>query len=427
MAIFLIGLILRAAYFTWAPPDYAAADTDYDEIAQNLVAGKGFSLPLDRKSSELGAPDSKLRAVPVATRTPAYPLFLAAIYKVFGRRVRLVYAAQAFLDMLSALLLYALTLRITGSDKAAMLSAFMYALYMPFMSQTAILLNEPLFNFLILAFCLLAVWAFDKPSFLRFSLAGAALGLTTLCRPTTFLFPAFFVGTMLILHWKQLRKTIVPSLAFVAGFMLIIAPWVIRNYIVLDYFGLVGSLAGEQIYAANYESKNPDQPTPMVPEEMTVKLAGKSDLERSRILSREGLKEILRHPLRFAKNILLKTPKFWTAIGMGKPAIFYYSSSRAGKETCVFVAVVNVFLIAASIMAFVRIRGAWKLKSLIPILLLGYFYIVHLPIIALIRYSMPVIPFLMIFAAGWIVWVFSCESALPDAMRPPRPAKQAAS
>lgn len=60
----------------------------------------------------------------------------------------------------------------------------------------------------------------------------------------------------------------------------------------------------------------------------------------------------------------------------------------------------KLLLAAILVLAFVRFRGAWPRDSLVPLLLLGYFYIVHLPTYGLIRYSIrPVIPFLMMFAS----------------------------
>ena len=406
MAILVAGFALRVAYFTWAPKDYAAADSDYDDIAQNLAAGKGFSLDKPVPGRNSGEPSREVRTVPVASRTPAYPFFLAAVYKLFGRRLKLVYLIQTVIDMLSALLLYFLTLRIAGSERVALVATLIYALYMPFMSQTAVLLNETLFGFLLLGFTLVSVRALEHPSFANFLASGALLGAVTLCRPTTFLFPVVLLAAVLIRYRGVIGQLVVPSVAFVAGFVALVAPWVVRNYVVLDYVGLVGSLAGEQVYAANYIWHRPNTPEPMVPDDLRAKLAGKSDIERNKILMREGFRQILLHPVNFAKNVLYRTSTFWTAIGMGGPAFFYFSSGRAGKEMCVFVVVVNIALIIASVIAFVMFRGPWTKASFVPLLLLGYFYIIHLPIIALVRYSMPVIPFLMMFAAVAIVNLF---------------------
>jgi len=398
-AILVVGFTLRVAYFIWAPRDYAAAYSDYDDIAQNLAAGKGFSLDKTITGRSPAEPSGEVQTVPVVSRTPAYPFFLAAIYKLFGRRLRLVYLIQTVIDMLSALLFYFLTLRVASSARVALVAVFIYALYVPFISQVAVVLNETLFNFLLLVFAFVAIHAVDKPSTRSFLAAGAALGLTALCRPTTFFFPAVFLGAVLLKYRRRLGPLIVPSVAFVVGFVVLIGPWVVRNYVVLDYVGFVGSLAGEQVYGALNQWRNSDTPLPVIPEQMQARLADKSDVERNRILMREALKEILRDPLDFARSALRRTLLFWTGIGIGGASFFYFPSNRAGAETCVFASVVNIVLIAFSVLAFVRFRGAWTRYSLIPLLLLGYFYVVHLPTYGPMRYSMPVIPFLMMFAS----------------------------
>ncbi len=407
LVILVVGFALRIAYFTWAPPDYSAMESDYDDIAQNMLAGKGFSIDesygLDLRSN----PEQRPRMVPTAARTPLYPAFLATIYKVFGRRIRLVYIIQTLIDLLSASMLYFLALKITEDVRIALMSMAFYALYMPFMEQVGVLLNETVFGFLVLLFAVVAFYAIERFSLSGFLLAGIVMGLTTLCRPTTFLFPAFFILMTLIVGRTQLRRASINSLAFLILSLVLIMPWVIRNYLVLDYFGLVGTIGGEQIFAANYDFSDHGVPWPMVPLDLREKLIGKTPVERDKVLTREGLKLIIEHPIRFIKNVLFRTSTFWTSIGMGKPGPFYYSSNRAGNEVCVFVAVLNPLLILASFVAFLRFRGRWVSRSLVPLMLLGYFYVIHLPTFAFIRYSMPVIPFLMMFAAVGMVGLFA--------------------
>ena len=415
LVILVFGFALRIAYFTWAPPDYAARDSDYDDIAQNMLAGKGFgiieSYGLDHGLDPRKDPERQAEIVPTASRTPLYSAFLAAIYKVFGRRIRLVYLIQTLIDLTSATMLYFLALKITEDVRIALTSMALYALYMPFIEQVGTLLNETLFGFLVLLFALAALFAVELFSTSRFFLAGAALGLTALCRPTTFMFPAFFIPMTLIIGRPQLRRASINSLALLTGFSLLIMPWMIRNYLVLDYFSIVGTRGGEQIFAANYGFLGQGGLRPMIPPDVREKLIDMTPEERDKFLVREGLKQIIGHPTRFLKNVIFKTSTFWTSIGMGKPGFFYHSSSRAGKEVSVFVAVLNPLLILGSFIAFWWLRGRWVSRSLVPLMLLFYFYVIHLPIIAFVRYSMPVIPFLMMFAAVAIVRWFAKKGA----------------
>jgi len=411
LVILVFGFALRIAYFTYAPPDYAARESDYDDIAQNMLAGKGFSIDasygLDHGLDLRKNPEQKPEIVPTASRSPLYPAFLAAIYKLFGRRIRLVYLIQTLIDLASATMLYFLALKTTQDVRIALTSMALYTLYMPFIEQVGTLLNETLFGFLVLLFALAALFAVELFSTWGFLLAGAALGLTALCRPTTYMFPAFFIPMTLIIGRKQLRRAAINSLAFLAGFALLIAPWMIRNYVVLDYFSIVGTRGGEQIFGANYALIGQGGLRPMIPPDVREKLIDMTPEERDRFLVREGLKQIIGHPKRFIKNVILKTPMFWTSIGMGKPAFFYHSSRRAGKEVSLVVAVLNPLLILASFIAFLWFRGRWVSRSLVPLMLLFYFYVIHLPIFAFVRYSMPVMPFLMMFAAVAIVRWFA--------------------
>ena len=128
---------------------------------------------------------------------------------------------------------------------------------------------------------------------------------------------------------------------------------------------------------------------------------------------REAVKEIIRDPLDFGKSLIRRTLLFWTGIGIGGASFFYFPSNRAGAETCVSASVVNIALIAFSVIAFVRFRGAWIHRSLVPLLLLGYFYVVHLPTYGPMRYSLPVIPFLMLFASLGMVCLLGKARAAP--------------
>src|SRR4051812_5991531 len=69
-AIVLAALALRIAFVLLTPDYRLVADAlDYDYHAVSLASGHGFALSYGR---------------PTAFRPPAYPLFLAGVYTVFG-------------------------------------------------------------------------------------------------------------------------------------------------------------------------------------------------------------------------------------------------------------------------------------------------------------------------------------------------------
>ena len=88
--ILLLALAVRAG-FVVAFPD-PLDETRYRPMAVNILAGNGFS-------SDASAPYR-----PSEAAAPAYPLFIAALYAVFGRSVNALTVSQALLDLATCLL-----------------------------------------------------------------------------------------------------------------------------------------------------------------------------------------------------------------------------------------------------------------------------------------------------------------------------------
>ena len=98
--LFGAALILRLLYIG-AGIEVPPQDTpDYDEIAHNLLAGKGFVASSNWFGHELRA-----------WRAPLYPLLLAAVYAVWDSHVA-VQVAQAVLGAVTVILIYPLTRRL---------------------------------------------------------------------------------------------------------------------------------------------------------------------------------------------------------------------------------------------------------------------------------------------------------------------------
>ena len=94
-------------------------------------------------------------------------------------------------------------------------------------------------------------WAFlralMRPAAIHFAVAGAALGLLTLTKPSfAALLPAAIAMVFGLGYWikKSSRYLIVvQSLAFALAFVCIVAPWAVRNYVSVGKFGLTKEYA----------------------------------------------------------------------------------------------------------------------------------------------------------------------------------------
>jgi 4-amino-4-deoxy-L-arabinose transferase-like glycosyltransferase len=195
---------------------------------------------------------------PTLIRLPGYPLFLAAVYAVFGHgndtAVRVV---QAVFDTATCLLIALLAWNWTDEKyrkRAAWLAYFLAALC-PFTAiYAATLLTETLTTFLFLAITLAATFAFktekNKSKLVWWILSGFLTGLAVLLRPDSGLL-ALGIGLTIVItelfkrgskdkFLVRLIKTIWQGTVFSLAFVLVLVPWAIRNE---QLFGVFQPLA----------------------------------------------------------------------------------------------------------------------------------------------------------------------------------------
>ena len=163
--------LLRAAFLasTWHDPALRVPYLDgafYDTWARSLAAGRGDF----QGAYFLG---------------PLYPYFLSCIYRLSGPDVHVVRVVQSLFGLLGAAFVLSLGRRFFGAA-AARAAVVLYALYGPLVFYENLLVMESLLLVLTLA----ALWLLCVPAWRpawRAALAGAALGLATLGRPTVLL------------------------------------------------------------------------------------------------------------------------------------------------------------------------------------------------------------------------------------------------
>ncbi len=231
IAIFLLALCARAAYFV---PEYRAhhsnieeaihGDDGYFELSQGILAGHGLSW------------DSEPPYKPNPLRTPVYPYFIAGILAL-THSYWAVLALQVLIGCITPLLAFFIAKRITASNMAAAAVGIVMALEPYHVLFSVIFYTETLFIFLFLSFVLLAMRYFDQPTGRGAALASAVLGVAILTKATVEYVPLVFIAFIV---WKYRRawRTALAHAALAGGVvLLILAPWMYRNYAV---FGVVG-------------------------------------------------------------------------------------------------------------------------------------------------------------------------------------------
>lgn len=197
-----------------------------------------------------------MSAQPNAYVSPGYPFFLTALYGLFGWRdaspLAEVRAVQAVLGALTSGLVY-LAGRQVHSHRAGWIAAVASAVYPPFLYMPLHLLTETLYTFLFMLYLPVQLRAVQSASPRTALAAGALLGAAVAVRPVA--------APLVLLPWavdrlfgRQAlgppgRRTVPLAAASLAGFVMVLLPWWLRNYFTLGKVILLAAQTGNPLVA----------------------------------------------------------------------------------------------------------------------------------------------------------------------------------
>jgi 4-amino-4-deoxy-L-arabinose transferase-like glycosyltransferase len=287
--IFLFALVVRIVFVAAVPvkPIAGADPRVYDETARNILqTGTAFSVE------------------GYAFRSPLYPYFVAAVYGAFGENQRNVFVAQAVLGALGTVLLF-LSLR-QLSLFVATLGALLYALHPTMLFYTSQMLTESLYTFLLLLLTYSTFKMLDGKNRWVW-MVGATMGLAILCRSEAMPLSALFaLGLFLFLSLRWLEKA---RLLLAVGVVVAIflAPWLIRNYVLLGT-PVLSTEGGITFYLGNNPEATggyhvPTQPLPNIPS---------GEVQKNNFYFGQGLSFVANNPLTFLALIVKKQISLWS-------------------------------------------------------------------------------------------------------------------
>jgi hypothetical protein len=280
-------------------PQQLFVKNEPSHIAAALATGLGFSSPY------ANTPIS-----PSAQQPPLYPLLLAAVFKVFGVystcSAWVIVCIHIIAGSVTAVVIFRLGKTYFG-DIVAIVAA--WAWVVPWMFQIRSF-NVSLTNAYIsgLGFAALLLWL---PRVLQkdqnWFWIGACAGLLLLLQPA--FLPVFLVyGTILALsQFRSFRMWLA-----VAGLLAVLAPWTVRNYVVMrsvvpirDNFGLelwLGNrpgMEGALDYSEGFPGNDPRQYTQL------------GEIKFMEEKSQEARSFIMSEPLAFINRCLHRVVEFW--------------------------------------------------------------------------------------------------------------------
>jgi 4-amino-4-deoxy-L-arabinose transferase-like glycosyltransferase len=252
-------------------------------------------------------------------RPPLTSLFWAACFHLFGPHMPGTLLAQAALSSLVVLLVGDSARRLFASRRAGILAALLTALFLPYASIASQALSETVFVLtLALTMWLLVLLQQGgmRPVWLAL-LAGAAFGSAALARPVGLYALPFLLLWVLWLarrpapnrapgRWLHvLAPGLLSATALLAGFVLVVAPWSIRNYVVYEQLVLVDTNGGVSFWFGTIND----------PSEQKMQDVWKATLPNSALREDAALalawQNIRADPWRYLARTRLKAASLW--------------------------------------------------------------------------------------------------------------------
>jgi 4-amino-4-deoxy-L-arabinose transferase-like glycosyltransferase len=244
----IVGFALRLAFALgyWVDRPLTHDEQEYLQLAKNIREGRG--LVYDPPAP--GEPEPERFG-----RAPLYPAFLAGVMAVSppDPTLRNVRVAQCFIGAVGVWVIALLARRAAGS-RAAVIAAFIAAIYPPLVWICAFVLSEALYSTVALATALLLSRVFDEtrervgggPATALCAAGGLLAGVAVLIRPAM-LFFLILAGLWLL--WQR-RWTWLAALTL--GTLAAVLPWTARNAREHGRFVLVASEGGITFWTGNH-------------------------------------------------------------------------------------------------------------------------------------------------------------------------------
>lgn len=234
-AAFGLRMLLIVVFKTYAYPHA----WEYEEIANNLLAGKGYSFQF-------------LNTTHMSFATPLYGWLCAGVYAVTNHSYLAILVIQAAFSIALALTIFGIG-KIIFSERVGLLAAGLVAFHPGLVYYDVFnLLPFSIDSFLVAAITLFMLKQKGRPTLKAMLLLGGLIGIAVLSRGITgVLLPLAIIYFALCARPLTVNRRLQITLCLAGGALLVLAPWTIRNYLVHNQFVFISSTVSENVWRGN--------------------------------------------------------------------------------------------------------------------------------------------------------------------------------
>ncbi|MHC5055975.1 MAG: glycosyltransferase family 39 protein [Planctomycetota bacterium] len=414
-AVLAAALVVRLVWALSRPEQFTFPDSGrYHGVARNIASGRG--IVVNRAYAHLLPGGRDDVEVYHAHSDPGYSVFLAGLYSVGLDSRRAVRAMQALLDTATVILVMLLAQRLFGR-RAAVAAGSVAALEPLLVFFTGMILTEVLFT-LLLTGSLVALAASRrtaaggdaeaKPSdgsggasrargLLAAGAWGALAAAGSLVKSAFFMFlPLVAVADVVIAPGPERRARLRCQLLALAVWAAVLAPWAIRNAVLLGEFVPTTTRNGIALYG----SLAPDATggwDPCCDSWPAEEMAPLGEVGRAGLLRRRAWESAAANPLRTVGLVFVKEARLWSPVPWAR-------AYRKARYWAVGIASF-VLLVGAAAVGAVLGRRDWRRWW--PALAPGaYLTILMLVFAGSVRYRVPAHAALAVLAGAFYARVF---------------------
>jgi 4-amino-4-deoxy-L-arabinose transferase-like glycosyltransferase len=417
--ILLLGLVLRVMWLGFSAHQPSMVRTDH-MIENDLINVHAIELTN-------GVWFENSDGTPSGRRPIGYPVFLGALYKIFGVHLEVAWAAHLFLYILTGLVLFGIARLVYQNSAKSLAATFLFSIYPISIYSIKLITDEHLFlPVWYLGLFLLLQDILQKPSFRRLMLYSLIFGYATMIRTHTIFMPAvcalaYFLARM------PMRQILLKTFLVAILMQVPNISWMIRNYnawgVPVQYTATASFIYAQVNSTAGVEGGGhiPIKGEPGYSEELAEALASSNEGKMHVLSGREMKKWIVSHPAEFINTGICRILSFmnWNRKSGVWPLWFqYYEGAfdpnrplknplkRFLEESAfaLYYIVLYSFLIALILLA-----RQWKKlpdqqqKSLLVILsCFAFWFLEHMIIYPDRKYRFPLEPLMMIIAVFFL-------------------------
>ncbi len=348
---------------------------------------------------------------------PLYPYFLALLYKIFGHSYMAAKLVQIVIGSSSCVLIY-LTARRLFSKRTALVAGIIAASYSVFIYYDELLLATVLDVFTYTAALLLLLIAVEKPSVVRFVIAGIVLGISFVSRPSVFPFiAAFWIGYSLRGRAKSFVALNLAAYSVAAAVMIL--PLTVRNYVVGDDLVLISSHTGYNFYFGNNAEttgyfvipKSIPRTLADSPTDQKIWFTKEAEKSEGRAMKPSEVSDF------WAKKgwtYIAEHPGDWLVLAFGKLARLINAFEFSDNQNYYFSQQYSVmlqipllgfgFICPLALLGMVLSAREFKRVGILHLFIAGYALALVFFFVSS-RYRLPLVPVFILFAAHALVWM----------------------